>query len=50
MQKKLDKLLIGISLVVVFAIVAGLYLFPEASQNMAGTVKSLMIDAFGSGH
>nr|WP_325179581.1 BCCT family transporter [uncultured Oscillibacter sp.] len=49
MQKKLDKLLIGISLVVVFAIVAGLYLFPEASQNMAGTVKSLMIDAFGSG-
>lgn len=49
MQKKLDKLLIGISLVVVFGIVACLYLFPDASQNAAGSVKSFMIDAFGSG-
>ena len=48
MEKKLDKLLIGVSLVVVFGIVTCLYLMPEASQNVAGAVKSFMIDAFGS--
>ena len=48
MEKKLDKLLIGVSRVVGFGIVTCLYLMPEASQNVAGAVKSFMIDAFGS--
>lgn len=48
MQKRLDKLLIGVSIVVVFAIVACLYFMPEASQNVAGIIKSGMIDGFGA--
>lgn len=49
MTKKLDKLLIGISLIVVFGIVACLYLQPDASQAVANTIKSTLIDVFGSG-
>lgn len=49
MTKKLDKLLIGVSLVVVGVIVACLYLQPDASQMVANNIKSALIDAFGSG-
>lgn len=48
-EKKLDKLLIGVSLVVVFFIVACLAIAPDGSQRVANTVKSFMIDTFGSG-
>ena len=48
-ERKLDKLLIGISLVVVFFIVACLAIAPEGSQRVANTVKSFIIDTFGSG-
>lgn len=48
-EKKLDKLLIGVSLVVVFAIVACLAIAPAGSQRVANSVKSFMIDVFGSG-
>ena len=48
-EKKLDKLLIGVSLVVVFAIVACLAIAPTGSQRVANSVKSFLIDAFGSG-
>ena len=48
-DKKLDKLLIGVSLVFVFAIVAVLYFAPEASQRVANNIKSTLIDVFGSG-
>lgn len=48
-DKKLDKLLIGISLIVVFGIVACLYFQPDASQAVANSIKSALIDAFGSG-
>ena len=49
MSKKLDKLLIGVSLVVVFAIVACLYFQPEASESVANAIKSALIRIFGSG-
>ena len=49
MGKKLDKLLIGISLVVVFVIVGCLYFQPEASETIANNIKSALISAFGSG-
>lgn len=49
MQKKLDKLLIGASLIVVFGIVFCLYFQPDASQAIANSVKSALIDVFGSG-
>lgn len=47
--KKLDKLLIAVSLVFVFGVVACLYLMPEAAQSVANAVKGFMIDAFGAG-
>lgn len=47
-NKKLDKLLIGVSLIVVFAIVACLAISPEKSQNVASSIQSFMISAFGS--
>lgn len=47
-DKKLDKLLIILSVIVVFAIVACLAIFPEGSQNVANSVKSFLIDTFGS--
>lgn len=49
MQKKLDKLLIVISLIFVFGIVGCLYFAPEASQTTANTIKSSLINMFGSG-
>ena len=49
MSKKLDKLLLGVSLVVVFAIVACLYFQPEASESVANAIKSALIRIFGSG-
>lgn len=48
MTKKLDKLLIGVSLVVVFAVVACLYVAPEASQNVANGIFGTLTDMFGS--
>ena len=45
---KLDKLLIGISLVAVLGIVACLYVAPDASQSVASNIKNVMIQAFGS--
>ena len=45
---KLDKLLIGISLVAVLGIVACLYIAPDASQSVAGSIKNAMIQIFGS--
>lgn len=48
MEKKLDKLLIIVSLVVVFFIVTCLYLMPEKSQNVANTIFTMFTNAFGS--
>lgn len=47
-QKKIDKLLIGISLVVVLAVVACLVAFPEAAENTASMLFSGITTAFGS--
>lgn len=47
-EKKLDKLVIGLSLLVVFAIVACLYLYPEASQQAANGIFGTLTDIFGS--
>lgn len=49
-EKKLDKLLIGVSLVVVFAIVACLAIAPTGSQRVANSVKSFLIDRFRLRH
>lgn len=46
--KKLDKLLIIVSLIFVFAIVACLYIAPEASQNVANMIFGAFTNAFGS--
>lgn len=48
MKKRLDKLLIIVSVVFVLTIVACLYLMPEQSQAVANSVKSFLIDTFGS--
>ena len=48
-KKRLDKLLIGISLVVVIAIVVCLYLMPAQSEAVAGNIFSTLTDIFGSG-
>lgn len=48
MGKKLDKLLISISMMVVLAIVACLYIAPEGSQRAANTIFAAMTDLFGS--
>lgn len=48
MTKRLDKLLIGASLILVFTVVAFLYLMPEASQQAANNIFAVMTDAFGS--
>ncbi|NYB76139.1 BCCT family transporter [Sedimentibacter hydroxybenzoicus DSM 7310] len=48
MTKRLDKLLIGASLILVFTVVGFLYLMPEASQQTANNIFALMTDAFGS--
>lgn len=47
-KKSLDKFLIGISLVVVLAIVACLYSFPDASQNVANTLFTTLTNVFGA--
>lgn len=49
MNKKIDKLLITISLLVVGIVVGFLYLMPEQSQAVANTIFSKMTDLFGSG-
>ena len=48
MGKRLDKLLIAVSMVFVLGIVACLYLFPEGSQNVANRIFGAMTDMFGS--
>ncbi len=48
MGKRLDKLLIAVSLVFVLGIVACLYLFPEGSQSVANRIFGAMTDMFGS--
>lgn len=47
-KKKLDTFLIGISLVVVFAVVACLYFAPEASQSAASSIFKTLTNMFGS--
>lgn len=47
-NKKLDKLLIIISLVFVLAIVALLYIFPTQSQTIANQVFDTLTNVFGS--
>lgn len=48
MGKRLDKLLIIVSLVFVLGIVACLYLIPEASQMAANAIFGVLTDLFGS--
>lgn len=48
MNKKIDKLLISISLTLVLAVVGSLVLQPEASQTVAGMIFSKMTSWFGS--
>ena len=48
MEKKLDKLLIIVSLIVVFIVVGCLYIMPEASQEVASKIFTLFTNAFGS--
>ena len=48
MEKKLDKLLIIVSLIVVFIIVGCLYFMPESSQEIANKMFKLFTDVFGS--
>lgn len=47
-KKSYDKFLIGISLVVVIAIVACLYTMPDQSQKAASTVFTTLTDIFGA--
>ena len=47
-MKKIDKLLISISLSVVLVIVGILYFKPEASQAVANTIFGNMTNWFGS--
>lgn len=47
-EKKLDKLVIGLSLLVVFAIVSCLYFYPEASQQTANAIFGTLTKMFGS--
>lgn len=46
--KKIDKLLIAVSLIVVFAIVGCLYFAPEQTQLAANTIFGLFTSMFGS--
>lgn len=48
MEKKLDKLLIIVSLIVVFIVVGCLYFMPESSQEIANKIFKLFTDVFGS--
>jgi len=48
MGKKLDKVLLGVSMVFVLTVVLLLYLMPDASQYVANTIFSLFTDIFGS--
>lgn len=48
MNKKLDKLLIIVSLVLVFGVVGCLYFAPEQSQQVANSIFSIFTDTFGS--
>ena len=48
MGKRLDKLLIAVSLVFVLGIVACLYMFPEGAQSVANSIFGAMTDMFGS--
>ena len=47
-KKRIDKLLIGVSLVVVLAVVASLVVAPEASENAANLLFSGITTVFGS--
>lgn len=47
-EKRLDKLVIGLSLLVVFGIVICLYFFPESSQQVANNIFGLLTKLFGS--
>ncbi|MGF7184118.1 BCCT family betaine/carnitine transporter [Desulfitispora alkaliphila] len=48
MEKKLDKLLISVSLIFVLSIVALLYLFPTESESMANQIFTTLTNLFGS--
>lgn len=49
MTKKIDKLLISVSLVVVLVVVGFLYFQPEQSQMFANSTFTVMTNLFGSG-
>jgi len=48
MNKKIDKLLISVSMVVVLSVVACLYLMPEQTQAVASNIFGNMTKIFGS--
>jgi len=48
MTKKIDKLIISISIAIVLLLVAVLYFNPEKSQAVANNIFSVMTNAFGS--